>query len=166
MSDTMKRMWTDRQIRSMAVDSVENKSNLKVFENIVDKDGHKRFIELDGTPLSQEGVNIPYCKASLSGTHLMLVAGGSVANGTTLAAGSYLASFTIPEWIADKIEIIWSSFVDAKSFTARDDEWGHQDFSIALRKDDNLIRFYLVGAVTMTSDKNFRVQFDLLIDDE
>lgn len=140
--------------------------DVKCLENITDAQGHKRFIEIEGTSLSQEGVSISYCKASLSGTHLMLVCAGTIADETVLAAGSYLASFTLPQWIADKIEIIWSSFVEAKSFTARDDSWGYQDLSVALRKDDNLVRFYLVEALTLTSTKSFRIQFDLLVDNE
>ena len=71
---TCRRMWTDRQIRSMAVDSVEEKENLEIFERIVDKDGHKRFIEgeIELADSITYLTNL-YGKWSLSGSHLMLV---------------------------------------------------------------------------------------------
>ena len=101
---TCKRMWTDREIRSMAVDSVEKKNNLKVFENIVDKDGHKRFIEGDITPAETTGITFTYAKWSLSGSHLQIVLAMTIAAGTY--STFYLGDITnLPKWIFDKISV-------------------------------------------------------------
>ena len=103
MSDTCKRMWTERQVRGMAVDSVEEKENLKVFEHIVDKDGHKRFIEGDITMETITGVTQSYGKWSLSGSHLMIVLCASIENAASITAGTTLARIAIPAWIHEKL---------------------------------------------------------------
>ena len=79
----MRRMYSKPQLLE-AVEQEAEVNGLKAFENIVDKDGHKRFIE--GTPTNPtiEGVEITYAKWSLSGTHLMLVMAGNVASTTVL----------------------------------------------------------------------------------
>ena len=56
------------------------------IENIYDEDEHKRFIEGDLTLQTIEGVSFSYGKWSLSGTHLMVVIAGSIANETVIAS--------------------------------------------------------------------------------
>ena len=167
---TCKRMWTDREIRSMAVDTVENKTNLKVFENIVDKDGHERFIEGEGTPIEREGVNSSYCKWSLSGSHLMLVLCLDIEVDGEIPANATIGTYDLPSWMVDKIiPVFASNFIDVKSMIFRDSSWAQQNMSVGLSKgNDGKIKLINVGAaVTITSTKKYgRVQFDLLIDDE
>ena len=167
---TCKRMWTDREIRSMAVDSVEQKSNLKVFEHIVDKDGHPRFIEGDMTMETVSGVTQTYGKWSLSGSHLMIVLAGSVENSTALALATWVSDVGLPDWIMEKIVPVFAGNVSINSVTLADDSWGTQTGQFTLRKttvdDATVVQINFVSTLTLTSTKSFRVQFDLLIDNE
>lgn len=137
-----------------------------LLENIVDEQGRKRFVEGAGSPLAQEGVTINYCKWSLSGTHLMLVVAGNIANGTSIANGTDLATFSLPKWIYDKIYPVWEARLEIKSVPLTANDWSVQTWGIVLTKSLNLIKFTATSAITLTADRGFRVSFDLLIDNE
>ena len=164
MSDTMKRMWTERQVRALGVDAVEQKSDLKVFENIVDKDGHKRFVEGDVALEEKEGVTKTYAKWSLSGSHLMIVLGLAIADTTAFANGSILARVTLPSWIHAKIEPVWTTAIMVNAGTSYASDWSTQAFSAYLSKGTSQLQIVKNGAVTMTANRNVRLQFDILID--
>lgn len=168
MSDTMKRMWTERQVRALGVDAVEQKSDLKVFENIVDKDGHKRFIEGDITPQEISGITFTYAKWSLSGTHLMVVLAGNVANTTTLTAGTSLArNISVPSWVLDKIVATFSTVIEVKTLTMYASGWGSQSLTATIRKSSSAgLSVANESNLTLTDDRSFRIQFDLLVDNE
>ena len=162
---TCKRMWTDREIRSMAVDSVENKSNLKVFENIVDKAGHKRFIEGD-VALDE---NVPssltfiYGKWTLSGSHLMIVLSYKIADATTTGYIGTLATINLPDWIKSKIVALGGTTIASKNFDAFGADDTAQSVSVRLRKSGDSI-FMTQSSVTTTAERTVRVEFDLVID--
>ena len=164
MSDTMKRMWTERQVRALGVDAVEQKSDLKVFENIVDKDGHKRFIEGDFELKEETGLTYTYAKWSLSGSHLMIVFAGSIENSATLS-GTTITEITLPQWIIDKVTPIYSTNITLSSIDAYGDDASKQTISCTLYKEANKLKVYR-GGITATRARYFRQQFDLLIDDE
>lgn len=145
--------WTEIQV-----------SDFFRMENIIDEDGHERFQEWDGTAATISGVTFSYCKASLSGTHLMFVLAGSVANGTALGSGIVWATYTLPEWIMDKIYPVWSSYIENKSVTMMAADWTSQSISIITNKTTHTITLITAGSPTLTADRSFRVQFDLLID--
>ena len=162
----MRRMYSLNQLQEIALKKIESTTNLKVFENIVDADGHKRFIEGDGTPAEITGITPTYCKWSLSGTHLMLVYAGSVENGTTIANGIVIASFNLPDWILNKIYPVWGNGIERKVTNLTASDWSKQDLDIALDKSTNSLRLLKVAPVTLTADRGFRIAFDLLIDNE
>ena len=167
MSDTMKRMWTERQVRGMAVNSVEEKEDLKVFEHIVDKDGHKRFIEGDITIATIEGVTSPYKKWSLCGTHLMVVLCLDLADTITIGNGASLATVEgLPDWVMSKISPIFSTVVDVKDTYAYASDYSGQPFGIYLSITDGKLKFSKRSSLTLTADRSVRLQCDLLIDDE
>ena len=137
------------------------------MENIVDLAGNKRFIESEFDTLPVTGVTIKYAKWSLSGTHLMIVLAGDIADTTVLTNSTKFAEFNIPKWIADKIAVIWGDDAvlnvpnNLYSYT-----WATQYSTAALTKNDNTLTIYNSTAVTLTADRSFRIQFDLLIDAE
>ena len=137
------------------------------MENIVDLDDNKRFIEVNASDeVITEGTTIEYAKASLSGTHLMLVVAGTIDNGVELV--NLQERFTLPSWIMNKIFPVWSKYIESKTITAYATDWSNQTFNVALEKySDTQLRILKTGtAVTLTDDRSFRVQFDLLIDAE
>lgn len=137
----------------------------KLFENIVDKDGHKRFIEGDINLNAITGLTKLYGKWSLSGTHLMLVLAGKIDNGAELP-NQTICAISLPEWVFNKITAIAGSRIDARSVVAYDSGINtNQTFQVILNKRTNDVIFYM-SSITATDDRYFRFTFDLLIDNE
>ena len=147
-------------------------SEAKIFENIVDKDGHKRFDKGDirltasGVP---EGTELLYGKWSLSGTHLMFVGVFSFLDTSSIVAFSQLCDMTLPKWVYDKIVAIFGSannIVDEKSFNCYATNGTSQVLDIRLIKTqyEGIIIFQAINNLTLTSDKKVRIAFDLIID--
>lgn len=132
---------------------------------LVDSKGNSRFVEGEGVGLSQEGVNISYCKWSLSGTHLMLVCAGSVENTTVISSNVHLADFAVPNYIMDKIVPIFSTLVNRATATFYASNYSSQTLTVNLIKTTN-INIQSGGSLTLSADRTFRIQFDLLIDSE
>ena len=139
------------------------------MENIVDADGHKRFVEGNGAPLQQEGVNISYCKWSLSGTHLMFVLAGSITNTTEIQQYASLAQYQLPKWIMDKIYPVWNdTFIEKATILLIGEDWSEQSIAVVSSVDKTYNMFYItaVSSLTLTANRSFRIEFDLLIDNE
>lgn len=146
-------------------------SELPIFENIVDAQGHKRFVEGDITIETIEGVTQTYGKWSLSGTHLMLVVVCNVDTTANLRSVK-LCDINLPDWIKDKIIVtfpIYSTVISA-TLTIKDVSSGDviATPSIYLRKDNtnNVYINFANTTITITSNSLFRIEFDLLIDNE
>lgn len=142
--------------------------NGAILDDIVDAKGNNRFIEGDGTALTLEGLDITYNKWSLSGTHLMFVIAGNIANGTEIIDGVIFSTFTLPEWIIEKIYPVWSNYVENKTLTLTASDWLTQTTtaSLAKRSGGITIEHHRGSSLTLTADRGFRLQFDLLIDNE
>ena len=135
------------------------------FANLVDKDGHSRFIEGNGSPIEQEGAEITYCKWSLSGTHLMCVLAGNISNSTVIANNTTLASFTLPSWVSEKIYPVFAGNLEIQYINLYASDWTKQSVGVSFAKlSDGKLRIRSEEALTLTADRGFRIQFDLLID--
>ena len=145
---------------------VTNIENMNKMAKIKDKSGHLRFIEGECTPIEIPGVSFTYNKWSLSGTHLMIVIAGTIDNGTTIANTNIASISDLPEWIINKINPLFSLVVDRKEFSLYNSAWGSQTTAIALIKGTGVLNIYQTGSLTTTDSRNFRYQFDLLIDNE
>lgn len=158
----MKQMWSKEELEKLS------KETLKDINTLVDSAGNPRFIEGDLELEEIEGITFTYGKWSLSGTHLMIVCAGSVANGTIIGSQTYYANAYLPAYMLDKITGVTGSLVDFKSaiyYSAN--PVTTQNANIDLVKDGNNNRMRLrSNALTLTADRNFRIQFDLLIDSE
>ena len=134
------------------------------FENIIDKDGHKRFIEGDITIDEITGLTQQYGKWSLSGTHLLVVLALKVDNATTV--NGKIASIDLPDWIKDKIQVIYgSAILRQNDYFYAEDGSTSQTGLVVMGKSGTNINAYLYG-FTATADRYTRIQFDLLIDNE
>ena len=166
----MRKMFSEKQIKEMADARVEvlvegGAINLPLV-NIVDADGHNRFIEDNIEMPTISGIEFGYSKWSLSGTHLMIVIGFRAQASSTLSLPLDLTS--LPQWIVDKIVPIYrTNYIDIKAFTARaDDDLSTTTVTCSLTKTDNIISLYTVAPVTFSKLSGGRIQFDLLIDNE
>lgn len=164
----MKRMWTEREIRSLAVDSVEKKTDLKVFEHIVDKDGHKRFIEGAVNLIDPAtGFTKSYGKWSLSGTHLQIVLACKIDAGTSFTAGTLAQVSNLPSWIVEKITPIVGQRVSVQNEKMYTEGLSGSDIQFILGKSSSAIYINLNSTLTsIVADNYFRVGFDILVDNE
>jgi len=135
-----------------------------LMENIVDSQGNNRFIEGDGEVSVVSGVTTTYCKWSLSGSHLMFVFSGTIADTTVLTGDALYARFTLPSYIMDKIFPVWSTNIEVKTVGAYASDWSTQNLQMKLQKSTNTINIVEGSTLTLTAERNFRCQFDLLID--
>lgn len=143
-------------------------SELPVFENIVDAQGHKRFQEwnLNLKSALPEGVTKEYGKASLSGTHLLIVLAIKIPN-ETVVSGQYLTEFALPEWIINKIVVWYGNQVRSGTFQARASNGSSQSIYGSLRKTTgNYLGIYLDSEFTASAERIAIFNFDLLIDNE
>ena len=133
------------------------------MESIKDLAGNLRFIEGEG--IVNDKITNAYCRWSLSGTHLMFVLAGNIADTTEIEHGELLATFNIPQWVLAKISPVWAvSYIEKKIVLASASDWSSQDFGCVLQKGVNSIYIYKDVTITLTADRGFRIQFDLLID--
>ena len=153
--------------------AIGNIEELPVFENIVDKDGHKRFIEGDITMNTITGITQTYGKWSLCGTHLMIVLSFTVANGSTIGTTAFALIEDIPSWIMDKI--IPSGDTEKQVAVKYADEWTDTNYPqtqhlyCGIQKVSNGTALQIArwgGSVSFEADTFFRLQFDLIIDNE
>ena len=165
----MRRMYSKNQLAQEVQNVVSSGEleNVKVFEDIVDKDGHKRFIEGNVALKEIEGVSKTYGKWSLSGSHLLIVLAGTIANGTSLTFTNDFGIVDLPIWIVNKIFplITGATIVDSKSFQMVDAGNNAQSINTQLRNYSGTITIS-VSSITLTADRGFRFAYDLLIDDE
>lgn len=140
----------------------------RLLNEIVDSQGRQRFAEYNGVGNEIQGVTITYCKASLSGTHIMFVVCGTAENGAVFNAGTNICYYPLASWIYSKIKPVWASnVIETKSLALRGDDWSTQSVTSYIYKSSGgtvAINIGGASAVTMTSKKYFRLQFDLLID--
>ena len=164
----MRRMYSLEQIKNIALEKIEATENLHVFENIVDKDDHKRFIEGNIDTATISGVTFTYAKWSLSGSHLLIVLAGNIANGTSLTNDSWVPNLNIPEWIKDKIYPVAGNNIEIKQVPATGVDWSAQQLGVVLQKNTTtkVININMYSTLTLTADRGFRIAFDLLIDNE
>lgn len=162
----MRRMYSLEQLKNVVNEQIASGlvPSAKIFENIVDKDGHKRFIEGDITIEEKEGVTQTYGKWSLSGTHLLIVICFDVDNGTVMASGKF-AEVNVPAWVVDKINPIFSTQVIRTTTNLFANDYTTQSLTTNLAKSSNKIEVQ-TGNLTLSANRSGRIQLDLLIDDE
>ena len=159
----MRRMYSKPQLLE-AVEQEAEVNGLKVFENIVDKDGYKRFIEGDIEVVDALSENKIYGKWSLSGSHLSLVLCLSGSENDTIS-GNITKPIALPSWVLTNIHPLGSTVVDLKSFNWFGSDNTTQSVSVYLEKASNNLRVYS-NSITLTKNRNVRMAFDLLIDNE
>ena len=136
------------------------------LESIVDSHSNPRFVEWNLNTYSIDGITFNYAKASLSGTHLMIVIAGAIATGSY--TGAVLADIVLPSYITQKTHPVTGSIIEYKNITAYARDYTAQDFKTGLLvyQDYNKLSINLVATFANTADRNFTIQFDLLIDAE
>ena len=154
----MKQMWSKEEIKKLTYDSP------KVLNALVDSKGNQRFIEGNGTLTTISGLTVTYNKYSLSGTHLMFVIAGEVTE-TSVLSGK-IVTFILPSWILNKISVTYGSFIERKSLLLYANDNSSQNVELGFVKATDNVYIQFNGSLTLTKNRAFRIQFDLLIDSE
>ena len=154
----MKHMWSEEEI---------NKAP-KVLESLVDSKGNPRFIEGEGALTEITGITYVQNKWSLSGSHLMIVLGMTIANNVEIANNTKFAEYKLPNCILDKVSTFYGTRVSRIDFSGWSSAGQSQSLNLGLVKNsDSLSIEYIQSApTTMSSERTYRIQFDLLIDAE
>ena len=161
----MKHMWSEEEIQSLIEE--QGGSGGPTLDDIVDKKGNKRFIEGNGTPITRSGLTNTYCKWSLSGTHLMCVIAGNLADGTSFEREDTLASFTVPSYIASKIFSVYKNNIEFRNVSFYGNDGTVQNGAFNIGCENNVIYFKFASMYTASGqERHFRIQFDLLIDSD
>lgn len=159
-------MLTYNEISNIVEKLSKYKNNIPLSE-IKDANGNPRFIEGEGKLAEISGVTFTYNKWSLSGTHLMFVIAGEADN-TAVIPTTDLVTYRLPKFIMDKIYNVWANRIERKSIEFIAVNYSAQSLTAYLGKQDgaNPYIFIVPTALTLTADRFFRIQFDLLIDTE
>ena len=146
--------------------------DLQPMESVKDTDGHNRFASGSGeviAPNFSSDATYEYVGWSLSGKHLMFVASGVITN-ANISANDTLLSYTIPQWIKDKIKAIYQSqtVVEIKAIKAWTNSVDNPtDFNVGLVKSatEGVMTIKTFNAISVASGtyKNYRIVFDLEI---
>ena len=144
--------------------------DVKIYENITDADGNKRFLsgDIDNVAEFVADDEIVYAKWTLSGNHLMLVF-AFISDGAKDLAGDTFANVTLPQWIADKIY----PMTDGVSHVAVSQGiYGYIPSNLAkssvaivpyISKVSNQLRITCDSDGTIEDGKYYRIVFDLVI---
>lgn len=142
---------------------------LNSLEGLQDAQGHNRFIEGDLTLETITGFTFTYGKWSLSGTHLMIVIAGTVDANTTLLDNTKFTDIYFPEWILEKIYPTVGTLVMSNTikFYQTDASWVITEHPISLGKNTDKVNIVNgSGNKAFVEAQSFRMQFDLLIDND
>ena len=157
----MKRMWSKNELRKI----IQETYGID-FNNLIDKDGHSRFIEGDIDIKEIAGVTKTYGKWSLSGSHLLIVLALDIANTTAISAATVLAELNLPDWVKSKIVALFSTYwVINNTYSAYGDDFSSESFGVGMTKSTK-VEITTFGSFTATKNRHVRLNFDLLIDNE
>lgn len=138
------------------------------LDDIVDSAGNKRFVEADGTVVTEDSKFTPsYCRWSLSGTHLMCVLAGTVTANVYIGMTVSMANFTLPSYIGSKIFPVYRKALENRVIPIHDGNGTvQQSVTFQFQYENNVISFVPQADIHVTTDGYFRIQFDLLIDSD
>ena len=150
----MKRMYSEEELLEVAN-----------TENLVDSKGRNRFIVGDGNPGSLSGLTVASTKWTLNGNNLVFEILGSFSG--DLTGFNILSTFTLPEWVANKIVMPVSNVVDiltCKMVSTKDAS--ATDIRVQVTKSGRDIFFTNVSNITITDMSIFKIRYNIIIDNE
>ena len=133
--------------------------------NLVDSKGRNRFIVGNGNPGSLTGLTVASTKWTLNGNNLVFEVLGTFSG--DLTGFNILSTFTLPEWIANKIITPASNIVDiltCKMVSTKDASG--TDIRVQVTKSGVDIFFTNVSNLTITDMSIFKIRYNIIIDNE
>ena len=150
----MKKMYSEEEL--LEVSSTEN---------LVDSKGRNRFIVGDGNPGSLTGLTVASSKWTLNGNNLVFEILGSFSG--DLTGFNILSTFTLPEWIVNKIVTPASNVVDILTCTMVSvKDAGGTSIRVQVTKSGVDIFFTNVSTITISEPSIFKIRYNIIIDNE
>ena len=150
----MKRMYSEEELLEVAN-----------TENLVDSKGRNRFIVGDGNPGSLSGLTVASTKWTLNGNNLVFEILGSFSG--DLTGFNILSTFTLPEWIANKIVMPVSNIVDIITCTmVSTKDAGGTSIRVQVTKSGVDIFFTNASTITIQDMSIFKIRYNIIIDNE
>ena len=95
----------------------------------------------------------------------MIVLAGNIAANTTIIPDTISVAFAFPEWISNKIHPVIASYLELRTQYAYASDGASEPFKVLLTKMSNgSLKIISYDSSLISTDKGFRIQFDLLID--
>lgn len=142
----------------------EDNEPIIICENLTDQNSNYRFIEGNITTSTITGVTFSYAKWSLSGSHLMIVLAGTIAEDTQLSFATWGVLSGLPNYIKNKIVPLFTDIVEWKFTGLYKTNWESIDIGFVLVSNSSGVSIVETSGDLVTFDGHFRIQFDLLID--
>ena len=138
---------------------------LNDIEALVDSNGKQRFIGGNGNPGSLSGLTIASSKWVLNGTNLIFEILGTFSG--NLSGFNILSTFTLPEWVINKIVTPASNIVDILNcqMISIKDASGIT-IKVQVTKDGNTIFFTNATNITISDISLFKIRYNIIIDNE
>lgn len=138
---------------------------LNDIEALVDKNGNPRFIVGNGNPGSLSGMTIASSKWTLNGNNLVFEVLGSFSG--DLTGFDILSTFTLPEWVVNKIVTPVNNIVDILSCKMISiEDVSAITIAVQVTKDGNNIVFSNATNIKITDISLFKIRYNIIIDNE
>lgn len=150
----MKRMYSEEELLEVAN-----------TENLVDSKGRNRFIVGNGNPGDVSGLTVSSSKWTLNGNNLVFEILGVFSG--ALSGFDTLSSFTLPDWIVNKIVTPASNVVDILTCSMISIEnAAATNIKLQVTKSGNNIYFTNVTNINISDISIFKIRYNIIIDNE
>ena len=150
----MKRMYSEEELLEFAN-----------TENLVDSKGRNRFIVGNGNPRDITGLTIASSKWTLNGNNLVFEILGTFSG--SLSGFDILSTFTLPEWVINKIVTPVRNVVDILTFSMVSvADASATDVRLQVTKDGNTLYFTNATNININDLSVFKIRYNIIIDNE
>lgn len=137
---------------------------LNDIEALVDSNGNYRFINGNGTAGNVSGMTVVSSKWSLNGSNLMFEIIGTFSG--NLSAFDVLSTFTLKDWIINKIATPYNNIVDLITCGMVDLDASVTNIRVQITKSGNDIYFTNATNITISSTSIFKIRYNTIIDND
>ena len=137
---------------------------LNSIDALVDKNGNTRFIGGNGTSQNVTGLTVASSKWTLNGTNLIFEIIGTFSG--SLSGFDILSTFTLPEWIINKIVKPFNNIIDILtcSMISSKDASG-TNIKVQVTTDGANIFFTNVTNINISDISIFKIRYNNIIDE-
>ena len=150
----MKRMYSEEELLESAN-----------TENLVDSKGRNRFIVGNGNPGNVTGLTVASSKWTLNGNNLVFEILGTFSG--ALSGFDIISTFTLPDWVVNKIVTPASNVVDILTCSMISIEDASAiNVKVQVTKSGNDIYFSNLTNININDISIFKLRYNIIIDNE